>query len=139
MRTRRKALRDAGWDFEIEPVKGYRLMPWTRRGQRDEIREISGQENVPVLVTDGGDVVSGSGAISRWASAQPGGAASLRAADVGREAAVAHERREPRVGDVRARARAVDEAVAVQRLGVDQEDRDAVRATARRARADLRA
>ncbi|HEY5142959.1 MAG TPA: glutathione S-transferase N-terminal domain-containing protein [Solirubrobacteraceae bacterium] len=66
-----RALREAGWEFEIETVKGYRLMPWTRRGNRDEIREISGQDNVPVLVTDAGDVVSGSGAIMRWASANP--------------------------------------------------------------------
>ncbi len=66
-----KALRDAGYEFDIETVEGYRLMPWTRRGKRDEIRKISGQENVPVLVTDGGDVVSGSGSIARWATANP--------------------------------------------------------------------
>ncbi len=69
-----KALRDAGYEFDIETVEGYRLMPWTRRGKRDEIREISGQDNVPVLVTDGGDVVSGSGTIARWAAANPAGA-----------------------------------------------------------------
>ena len=71
-----KALRDAGWEFEIETVKGYRLMPWTRRGKREEIRAISGQDNVPVLVTDGDDVVSGSGAIARWAAANPAAAAA---------------------------------------------------------------
>jgi len=71
-----KALRDAGYEFEIETVEGYRLLPWTRRGKRDEIREISGQDNVPVLVTDGGDVVSGSGAIARWAAANPAAAAA---------------------------------------------------------------
>ncbi len=66
-----KALRDAGHSFEIETVEGYRLMPWTRRGKRDEIRAISGQENVPVLVADDGEVVSGSGTIARWASEHP--------------------------------------------------------------------
>ena len=65
------ALRGAGHDFEIETVEGYRLMPWTRRGKRDEIRAISGQENVPVLVTDDGEVVSGSGTIARWAREHP--------------------------------------------------------------------
>ncbi len=68
-----KALRDSGHDFEIETVEGYRLMPWTRRGKRDEIREISGQENVPVLVADDGEVVSGSGTIARWAKEHPAG------------------------------------------------------------------
>ncbi|MCB0876016.1 MAG: glutathione S-transferase N-terminal domain-containing protein [Solirubrobacterales bacterium] len=67
------ALREAGWDFEIEVVEGYRLLPWTRRGKRDEIRRISGQENVPVLVADDGEVVSGSGAIKAWASEHPAG------------------------------------------------------------------
>ena len=62
-----KALRDAGHEFEIEEVEGYRLMPWTRRGKRDEIRDLSGQENVPVLVLDDGEVVAGSGSIVRWA------------------------------------------------------------------------
>lgn len=62
-----RALRDAGHEFEIEVVEGYRLLPWTRRGRREAIRELSGQENVPVLVTDDGAVVSGSGAVVRWA------------------------------------------------------------------------
>jgi len=71
-----KALRDAGYEFDIETVGGYRLLPWTRRGQRDEIRELSGQENVPVLVTDDGEVVSGSGTIARWAREHPAAAAA---------------------------------------------------------------
>jgi glutaredoxin len=66
-----KALRDAGYDFDIEVVEGYRLMPWTRRGKRDAIRELSGQEDVPVLVADGGEVVSGTGTIIAWAKAHP--------------------------------------------------------------------
>jgi glutathione S-transferase len=63
------ALRDAGHDLEIETVGGYRLLQWTRRGKRDEIRAISGQEDVPVLVTDDGEVVSGTGTIIAWAKA----------------------------------------------------------------------
>lgn len=66
-----RALRDAGHEFELEVVEGYRLLPWTRRGKREAIRELSGQENVPVLVSDDGEVVSGSGAIVRWAKDHP--------------------------------------------------------------------
>jgi glutathione S-transferase len=68
-----KALRDAGHEIEIETVEGYRLLPWTRRGKRDRIREISGQEDVPVLVTDDGEVVSGTGTIIAWAKEHPAG------------------------------------------------------------------
>jgi glutathione S-transferase len=64
-----RALREAGHEFEIEEVEGYRLLPWTRRGKREEIRRISGQENVPVLVLDDGEVISGSGDVARWARA----------------------------------------------------------------------
>lgn len=67
-----RAIREAGYDPEIEAVAGYRMLPWTRRGGvRDEIKAISGQENVPVLVTDDGEVVSGSGTIVAWAKAHP--------------------------------------------------------------------
>ena len=68
-----RALREAGHTFEIEVVEGYRLMPWTRRGKRDAIRELSGQEDVPVLVTDDDEVVSGTGTIVRWAKDHPAG------------------------------------------------------------------
>lgn len=66
-----RALREAGHDFDVETVDGYRLMPWTRRGKRDAIRELSGQEDVPVLVADDGEVVSGTGTIIAWAKAHP--------------------------------------------------------------------
>ena len=68
-----RALREAGHTFEIEVIEGYRLMPWTRRGKRDAIRELSGQEDVPVLVADDGEVVSGTGTIVRWAKDHPAG------------------------------------------------------------------
>lgn len=69
------ALRQAGYDVEIETVGGYRLLPWTRRGDaRATIRELSGQDDVPVLVTDDGEVISGSGTIARWAREHPAGA-----------------------------------------------------------------
>lgn len=67
-----KALDDAGIDYELEVVPGYRLLPWTRGGDaRKEIRELTGQDNVPVLVLDDGSTVVGSGDIKRWAGQNP--------------------------------------------------------------------
>ena len=70
------ALDAAGHSYELKTVGGYRLMPWTwpsRSRDRAEIKKISGQENVPVLVLDDGKVISGSGAIAGWAQANPAG------------------------------------------------------------------
>ena len=70
-----KALSDAGYEFEIETVKGYRLMPWTwssRAKDREEVERLSGRRTVPILVLDNGEVISGSGTIKRWAEANPG-------------------------------------------------------------------
>lgn len=66
-----RALREAGHEIEIETVGGYKLLPWTRRGQRDAIRELSGQKDVPVLVADDGEVVSGTATIIAWAKEHP--------------------------------------------------------------------
>ncbi len=62
-----KALDDAGLSYELRTVGGYKLLPWTRRGQRDEIRTLTGQSDVPVLVTDDGAAINGSGRIAAWA------------------------------------------------------------------------
>ncbi len=69
-----KALDAAGHEYEIRTVSGYRLMPWTwsRRGDdRTEIRELSGQNHVPILVLDDGEAIVGSGRIARWAEEHP--------------------------------------------------------------------
>jgi glutathione S-transferase len=66
-----KALRDHGHPFAIETVGGVKALPWTRRGRRDGIRELTGQEDVPVLVADDGTVVTGNRAIVRWAAEHP--------------------------------------------------------------------
>ena len=44
-------------------------MPWTRSGKREQIRALTGQEDVPVLVQDDGQVVTGNRAIVQWAAA----------------------------------------------------------------------
>lgn len=69
-----KALDAAGYEYEIKTVGGYRLAPWTwvRRGaDREEVKRLSGTNEVPILVLDDGEVVSGSGAIARWAKEHP--------------------------------------------------------------------
>ncbi|HTA12477.1 MAG TPA: glutathione S-transferase N-terminal domain-containing protein [Solirubrobacteraceae bacterium] len=78
-----KALEDAGHSFDVKQVKGGVLKLWTlpsRGRDRAEIERLSGQRSVPILVLDDGDVVSGSGAIVRWAKATPPQAAASGAA-----------------------------------------------------------
>jgi glutaredoxin len=68
------ALDDAGYEYEIKPLPGYRLVPWTwgdRRRGRAEVRELTGQINLPVLVLDEGKTIVGSGKIAEWAKAHP--------------------------------------------------------------------
>jgi glutathione S-transferase len=65
-----KALDEAGHSYDLEIAPGYRLMPWTRSGDaRAEIRKLTGQDNVPVLVLDDGKAIAGSGTIADWAKA----------------------------------------------------------------------
>ena len=67
-----KALDDAGHDYELRQVKGGTLKLWTlpkRSQDRAEIERISGQRAVPILVLDNGEVITGSGSITNWASA----------------------------------------------------------------------
>lgn len=69
-----KALDDAGYEYEIRVLPGYRLVPWTwgqRRKGREEVRELTGQVNVPVLLLDEGKAITGSGTIAEWAKAHP--------------------------------------------------------------------
>lgn len=69
-----RALDQAGYEYEIRDLPGYRLAPWTwgkRRRGREEVRKLTGQINVPVLVLDEGKTVVGSGEIVKWAGAHP--------------------------------------------------------------------
>src|ERR1700753_2463544 len=69
-----KALDAAGYTNELRTVGGYRLMPWTRGSRNDdraEVKELSGTNEVPILVLDDGEVISGSGTIARWAKEHP--------------------------------------------------------------------
>jgi glutathione S-transferase len=65
-----KALDAAGHPYECKRVKGGALKFWTlpsRGKDRGEIEQLSGQRAVPILVLDGGEVITGSGAIVNWA------------------------------------------------------------------------
>jgi glutathione S-transferase len=69
-----KALDAGGHAYELKTVGGYRLMPWTwsaRKRDRAEVKRLSGTNEVPILVLDDGQVVSGSGEIARWAKEHP--------------------------------------------------------------------
>jgi glutathione S-transferase len=67
-----KALDAAGYDYELKTVSGYRFTFWADRDKdRAEVRELSGQNGVPILVLDDGEVISGSGAIAKWAKEHP--------------------------------------------------------------------
>jgi hypothetical protein len=69
-----KALDQAGYEYEIRPLPGYRLLPWTweeRRKGRAEIQAMTGQINLPVLLLDEDRAIVGSGEIVDWARAHP--------------------------------------------------------------------
>lgn len=73
-----KALDAAGYEYELKTVGGYRLMPWTwasRGDDRAEVKRLSGTNEVPILVLDNDEVISGSGAIAKWAKEHPHSAA----------------------------------------------------------------
>jgi hypothetical protein len=68
-----QAVIDAGYDPEVIRSYGLALIPgvlnWTR-GRR-EVKRLTGNYWVPVLVTDDGTVIQGSGKIMDWANANP--------------------------------------------------------------------
>ena len=70
-----KALVAAGHDPEVVKVHGLGIGPlkWITEG-RKEVRELTGQPAVPVLVTDEGETVFDSKKIVAWAADHPAGA-----------------------------------------------------------------
>jgi hypothetical protein len=68
-----RALKQAGYDPEVVRSYGFGLLPDAlnlTRGRR-EVRRLTGQNWVPVLVTDDGEVIQGSEKIVAWAAANP--------------------------------------------------------------------
>ena len=73
-RNAHKALVEAGWDPEVERVYGWGVLGSALNPTRGKIRELTGQNAVPVLVTDDGEVITESKRIVAWAAAHPAGA-----------------------------------------------------------------
>ncbi len=63
-----QALDASGHTYTLEVVGGFKNIPLSRRGRREEIVALTGQEDVPVLVLDDSTTVVGSGAIVAWAA-----------------------------------------------------------------------
>jgi glutathione S-transferase len=82
LRCGREGTRRRGAPYEIKEVRGQISMPWTwlaRRRDRAEVRRLSGQNSVPVLVLDDGAVIAGSKQIVKWAGRAPGTVSSRAA------------------------------------------------------------
>jgi hypothetical protein len=65
------ALKDAGWDPEVEKTYGLGILGSALNPTRKPVREATGQNMVPVLITDDGEVIQDSKAIVAWAKANP--------------------------------------------------------------------
>jgi hypothetical protein len=68
------ALRDAGHDPEVTKVHGLGLGPSFLNVMTDgrrEVEKLTGQREVPVLVTDSGETIQDSKRIVAWAEAHP--------------------------------------------------------------------
>jgi hypothetical protein len=65
-----QALDNARQTYQVKVVGGFKSVPFSRRGKRQEILELTGQEDVPVLITDDKSVVAGTAAIVAWAKAR---------------------------------------------------------------------
>lgn len=78
-RNAHEALREAGWDPEVQKVYGLGILGDALNPSRREVRRVSGQNMVPVLVTDDDEVISGSQKIVDWARDNPASGADRTA------------------------------------------------------------
>ena len=67
------ALKDAGYEPELTRVYGLALLPgvFNQTPGRREVKRLTGNYWVPVLVADDGTVIQGSREIVEWAGANP--------------------------------------------------------------------
>lgn len=72
-RRAHNALRDAGHEYETVVFDRNRPFGFGSKGTRPELKEISGQEKLPVLRLADGSTVNGSGKIVKWARANAAG------------------------------------------------------------------
>ena len=73
-RNAHMALTEAGWNPEVKKTYGLGPLPGVLNPGRAKVRELTGQQWVPVLVTDTGEVIRESEAIVEWARANPAAA-----------------------------------------------------------------
>jgi len=66
-RRAQRALRDAGHDFEKVIAGHGRIFGLFTKGRRPHLRELSGQEKLPILRLPNGDVIYPSAKIIAWA------------------------------------------------------------------------
>jgi Glutathione S-transferase, N-terminal domain len=66
-----EALREAGWEPEVQKSYGLGALPDALTPHRRKVRDLTGQNWVPVLVTDDGEVIQDSKKIVEWANANP--------------------------------------------------------------------
>jgi len=71
-----QALRDAGYDPEVEKVYGLGPLPEFLNPKRKPVRELTGQQWVPAVELDDGSGIAGSKEIIAWAKANPAPAAA---------------------------------------------------------------
>jgi glutathione S-transferase-like protein len=71
-----RALREAGHDPDVVRSYGLGMLPdfLNNTSGRREVKELTGNTWVPVLVTDDGEVIQDSKRIIDWARANPAGA-----------------------------------------------------------------
>ena len=68
------ALKDAGWNPDVERTYGWAILGDALNPTRKPVRELTGKNWVPVLVTDDGEAIQDSKKIIEWAQAHPAGA-----------------------------------------------------------------
>ena len=68
-----EAVRDAGHDPELVKAYGWAMLPTALNftSGRKQVRELTGSDEVPVLVLDDGAVIAGTDEIVAWAKANP--------------------------------------------------------------------
>jgi hypothetical protein len=73
-----EAVAEAGWEPEVVRAYGWAKLPKALNftSGRREVRELTGKDEVPVLVLDDGEVVAGTEEIVAWAQANPAAAAA---------------------------------------------------------------
>ena len=78
-RNAHEALKDAGWNPDVEKVYGLGILGDALNPTRRKIRDLTGQNMVPVLVTDEDEVIAGSKRIVKWARDNPASGAERAA------------------------------------------------------------